>query len=183
MFAGAPAELLDFIVVHELLQIHGNLQIVIVCYRHCIEMKSILRLEVTIETDNDVFKLVYRFTLLIDRASKLTQQLLTILLGTLRFVIREESIRYQMFILYHLKIKFQTFPSMREFLKNPLQPFVHFFAFFLDTRPLVFITLTYHCESLFNGLDVLFDFRFLGKEILLSVAVSDDNCTFIFNTL
>ena len=72
MLAGTSAELLDFIIIHKVLQIRCNLQIVIVCYRHCIEMESILGLKVTIETDNYGFKLVYRFTLLIDRTSKLT---------------------------------------------------------------------------------------------------------------
>ena len=45
MLAGTSAELIDFVIVHELLQINGNLQIIIVRHRHRVETESILRLE------------------------------------------------------------------------------------------------------------------------------------------
>ena len=58
MLARPSAELLDFVIVHELLQIDRNLHVVSIRHRHCVEVESILRLEVPIEADNDGFQLL-----------------------------------------------------------------------------------------------------------------------------
>ena len=87
MLTGATAELFNFVVVHKVLQINSNLQIIIICYRHRIEMERILRLEVAIEVDNSILQFFYRFPLLIDYSSQLADELLTVLMAHYQFVI------------------------------------------------------------------------------------------------
>ena len=57
-------------------------------------MEGILRFEIAIETDDRIFQLVYRLPFLVHRSAKLAQQLLAILVGDYRLIIREESIRH-----------------------------------------------------------------------------------------
>ena len=89
-------------------------------------------------------------------------------------VVRKETIWHQVLILHHLMIKVQPLSPMRQILENRLLAYFQFLSFLLYSCPLVFITLTHHGEMLLYVLDGLFDFRFLGEQILLCVAISDD---------
>lgn len=131
----ASAELFDFIVIHEFLQVNCNLEIIVIGDRHRIEMESILRFKVPIEANDTIFQPVNRFTFLIDSSPELAQQLLAILMGCHLLAIRQESIRHQMLVLHHLVIKSQTFLPMCQILEKHFLPGLLILPSFLYACP------------------------------------------------
>ena len=79
-----------------------------------------------------------------------------------------------MFVLYYLMILVQSLAAMIQIFDNLFLTLLLFLPFLFDACTFVLISLTHHGELLINVVDALFYLRFLRKQVLLCIAVSDD---------